>query len=585
MNDDYLPPKQPSPNTSSDIEEQETTVDRVFDISADGISPVTGDWRSPDATKDTVTQPPITKEKVAPPTKPGRPYIPPDTNLLDDKIGTFDASPFAAKPATQPSTEVPQRSSIPVPPIPKDFVPAMNSNLPPLSGKASNKTAPSQKPTPTTPGQPIMVPKKPAPIPIQDFSASLNKAQSSTDAPRKNLQDEIASTLGKSAPIPTQNISLVASTSVPKMPENLSSDSVKPVRTYETDVAEAMSHKRPSQASMVIAESRRQEGTDRIGSENAEPATHGIRKLIMTLLSLALLGGGAVGAYYLYTLSPLAPVKQIEVPQSQTQNIVPADSQALVLIDSSQPLMAQSRIQAEVEKPQAPKTIKEIVIGTKDATGATQRVNAATMLSIMDIDAPNILARTLLPTWMLGVYADELGQKSVFVAVTTNFFQNAFAGMLQWESVMADDLKLYLYPSPLQGISNTINAGTRVPIDPFAGLESILPSSATTTATTTSSSTMPASPNTTNAVASSTVMNTTASTSPETVEPLRPYFTLRGAFEDRIIKNKDARQFRTVDGTTLFLYSFIDNSHLIVTSSEAALAEIIDRIGQQSFIR
>jgi hypothetical protein len=77
----------------------------------------------------------------------------------------------------------------------------------------------------------------------------------------------------------------------------------------------------------------------------------------------------------------------------------------------------------------------------------------------------------------------------------------------------------------------------------------------------------------------------TASTTPEVVQPLKQYLTIRGKFEDRIIKNKDVRAFRTDEGTILFLYSFIDNTHLVVTDKESTLAEILTRLEKQSFIR
>ena len=69
------------------------------------------------------------------------------------------------------------------------------------------------------------------------------------------------------------------------------------------------------------------------------------------------------------------------------------------------------------------------------------------------------------------------------------------------------------------------------------------------------------------------------------MQPLKSYFALRGAFEDRILKNKDVRAFRTDDGAILFLYSFIDNSHLAIASDEATLIEVLTRLEKQALIR
>ena len=137
------------------------------------------------------------------------------------------------------------------------------------------------------------------------------------------------------------------------------------------------------------------------------------------------------------------------------------------------------------------------------------------MLELMDIPAPNILARSLTPSWMLGIFTDNANNKNPFIVVTNNFFQNAFAGMLAWENVMPDDLKQYLYSS----------------------------------------------------------------------DPIFPYLTVRGQFKDRIIMNKDVREFVTSQGKTLFLYSFIDNSRLVIAGNEATLSEIIARLEKSAFVR
>jgi len=73
----------------------------------------------------------------------------------------------------------------------------------------------------------------------------------------------------------------------------------------------------------------------------------------------------------------------------------------------------------------------------------------------MDTGTPDIVLRALSDDWMLGVYADPNGTKTVFVVATVDYFQNAFAGMLQWESVMADDLKQYLYQNTPADIAAT----------------------------------------------------------------------------------------------------------------------------------
>jgi hypothetical protein len=227
------------------------------------------------------------------------------------------------------------------------------------------------------------------------------------------------------------------------------------------------------------------------------------------------------------------------------------------------------------------------------------------MVSALEINAPDILVRTLTPSWMLGIFTDSNGQKSAFVIVTTNFFQNAFAGMLQWESVMSDDLKQYLFANVPQGVANAQPISIpKAIIDPLSNIDSILPTTSvfSTTTSTSSRTQQGTSTKASGSLSETTVTNATStknsatlasstmtfgtSTASTTIEPaLKPYFTIRGTFQDRIIQNKDVREFKTSDGTVLFLYSFIDNTKLVVTGNENTLTEILSRLEKQSFMR
>ncbi len=570
--DDIIIQKVPTQDNTDDINEDNTNTERVFDISADNISPVTDDLP--------VFEP---KKPIQVAKQPARPYIPPDADLLDKKIGTFDMTPFA------PAKNVPSDASISKTPIPQPFI---------------------KQPV-------VLVPAKPSSIPLQDIPTSFNKIQKIQG---RTLQDEVISALPPnlrpkkpespptSQPDTTQQTTLNRPniSSVPqKVPQaqqdgHFITDTAKPIRTYEGDVAEVMSHKRTSSASIAIAESKKQEGEEKLSNE--EPS-HAGRKMTMVLISILLLGGGAIGAYYLYSISPLAPVTQTTPQQKSAPSIIPSDTQAVLVIDSQNPLATKSLIQNEILKTQVPNTIKEIITTTKNSSGALVRVSGPDMINILDISAPDILVRSINPNWMLGVYTDTENNKNIFVVVTSNFFQNTFAGMLQWENVMADDLKQYLYPVEPAGISNTSTQKEEIPlqINPLDNLDSILPtimgsSTATITATTTKTQTntkkqATSTPKTTvpaknsSKIATTTTKTQLSTTTQEVTPPLRPYFTLRGKFEDKIVKNKDVREFRTDTGTTLFLYSFIDSNHLVITSNEATLTEILTRLEKQSFIR
>jgi hypothetical protein len=58
-----------------------------------------------------------------------------------------------------------------------------------------------------------------------------------------------------------------------------------------------------------------------------------------------------------------------------------------------------------------------------------------------------------------------------------------------------------------------------------------------------------------------------------------------GSFQDKLVGNKDVREFTDSNGNTLFLYSFIDNNTLVIAQNEAALGEIISRFESRAYVR
>ncbi|MEI8327869.1 MAG: hypothetical protein WCG02_01920 [Candidatus Taylorbacteria bacterium] len=373
--------------------------------------------------------------------------------------------------------------------------------------------------------------------------------------------------------------------------------SIPTIRTYEGDIANLISRKGTSSADMAIAENKRRTGQDDVIA-NTEP-THTGKNSLIAVISLLLIVVGMVGAYYLYSISPLAPSGTTATTQpAKIPSLVPSDTQFALPIDSLSANQVIKKIQAEVAAPKPANSIEEIVLYTTDASGSKIRETAAQMIVRMDIPAPSALTRSLTPSWMLGVYTDENNGRNIFVVVENNFFQNAFSGMLSWEKVMPDDLKQYLYSVVPAGIANTplISATTASRYaNSLQNLNSLLPTStSTSTASTTSlaTSTSTSSPATTKSrsATSTTPLATSTSTSVATTSivveaPIVPYFTLRGQFQDRMVKNRDVREFITVDNRTLFLYSFIDNSKLVIAPNEKTLAEILTRLEKRSFVR
>jgi hypothetical protein len=385
-----------------------------------------------------------------------------------------------------------------------------------------------------SPGDQRTAPANPPAKTVGKTAAFSGRSMASVeDVPRQDLQSAISPILATSlrepavkspaelvpgeASIPQTSSSGHPSQMPPSSAVQMDNPNVRRLRTYEGDVAELLSHTHASAASIALAERKKTDGQESLADAAPTKSSHTGKNLILVIASLILVGGGVIAAYYLYSISPLAgtisatPVQQ--PTQKSTPSLIPADSQVVIRIDNQNAGSIQALVQTELAKPMSRNTIKEIV-PVETVNGNLTRVSGPDMVKAINLNLPDILERSLTPSWILGEYSDQNGSKTIFVVATTDFFQNAFAGMLQWESLMPDDLKTYISPSTND-----------------------------------------------------------------------QFLAVHGQFQDRIIRNKDVREFVSTDGRALFLYSFIDNSRLVVAGSESALTEILSRLEKNAFVR
>ena len=130
----------------------------------------------------------------------------------------------------------------------------------------------------------------------------------------------------------------------------------------------------------------------------------------------------------------------------------------------------------------------------------------------MQSHAPDTLVRSLETDFVFGLHA--LNQNQPFLIFKTNYYQNAYAGMLSWETTLQDDLgPLFITPEPVVEASSTDQA-----------------------------------------------------------------LRLSENFEDIVVKNRDTRALRNRNGKIIFLYSFPDKNTIILTTNADTLEKIATRL-------
>lgn len=278
------------------------------------------------------------------------------------------------------------------------------------------------------------------------------------------------------------------------------------LRTYEGDVADNIKNKNTSILTMAIAESERGGGTKSITSSTNSNIG---KNISMVIASILLIAGGIYGGYYLYSISPLAvvPIKQ----DTRTPSIINSDIQKVILIKEFNSGELIKTMSGQFGTLTNDKNVLTEFILNKTVASTTSRVTGKDFIQLIDFNITDTLKRSLTDKWMVGMYSvDEQGfeQNLPFIILTTDFFQNAFAGMLKWEDTLPQEMGAVFGYSPSSG-----------------------------------------------------------------------------RFVDKVIMNRDIREYVTGSGETLFLYTFIDKDTILMTTSEAIVPIVLERIEKQTYVR
>lgn len=210
--------------------------------------------------------------------------------------------------------------------------------------------------------------------------------------------------------------------------------STKPiVRTYQSDLAAALKEKKGSIVSIAAAEEKRRQEHDTV----FEPGTDAARKkkwLLVAAVSLGVVGVGVFGFLFFG--------KQETAPTGAAPFVAPN-----VIFVNSQREMS---INGETRDTLVPKIAKEIqganirldfienIFFIKTTGGAKTLVPVRDFLSLSLEHVQPSLLRSFEGDYMLGIHA--FNGNIPFLIIRLNSFENAFSGMLKWETFMADDL-------------------------------------------------------------------------------------------------------------------------------------------------
>ena len=219
---------------------------------------------------------------------------------------------------------------------------------------------------------------------------------------------------------------------------------LKQIRTYQGDIADALRDQKESVFSIRRAELKKQgdgnEFASRKTPEQEQERKSRVKLWFLLIGILVLLVVGGLGVWYSYTSyktksalpTPIIiPNRFIAVETSVDMNVAGLDRDTFIPAFS-------------LEKSASIKHNAVEQIQLKQGTSTDARIiTTEEFLNILNTKAPGALVRAFDPLFMIGLIGDTTEASSTphtFVLIKLDSYDNAFAGMLSWETDMQNDL-------------------------------------------------------------------------------------------------------------------------------------------------
>jgi len=212
-----------------------------------------------------------------------------------------------------------------------------------------------------------------------------------------------------------------------KKKQDNSSPKIKNIRTYQGDVARSIKKDDVSVIKMALAEQKR---------EPTEPKEESKKKLLLISISTALIIGGILTPTIFFFLN-----QKQDTPLEKG-----IDTQQFISTESLEEINTTNKNSSEVIR-DINHLIKKVdlrlgdtrgIYFTKDIVDQKILLNKDNLFTFWETGAPDQLVRSLNKNFMLGAHAFK-GNEG-FLILKTNFYENSFAGMLEWETHLTRDV-------------------------------------------------------------------------------------------------------------------------------------------------
>jgi hypothetical protein len=212
-------------------------------------------------------------------------------------------------------------------------------------------------------------------------------------------------------------------------------DEIKVLRTYTSDMAEAVKKNEISVIKIAMAEKEKKE--KELEYTEVDETTTSSKKLPI-IGGIILIITAIIGSYFL-----LKNKSATEIPTQQTTNIetlIAYDSKEFLDVTNITNVFDLSEI-IKKENPSDPGPIKAFFL-TRKINNLDEMLTSKNFLSLIKATTPSTLIRSLTDKYLLGKYLIQNNKSAIFLIFQTTDYPQAYSSMLEWEKTMFQDLTI-----------------------------------------------------------------------------------------------------------------------------------------------
>lgn len=290
------------------------------------------------------------------------------------------------------------------------------------------------------------------------------------------------------------------------------------IRTFQSDIANVVKTDNVSLIKIALAEKRRQERQGTYEQTlNVVSSPNRILFIGIPVITLIFV----IGGFFLWSVYfKTTPTKKVS-DDVVTLATPPFETEKISIIDvKGKDFNDAEHLIAAEKKDIISGSMKRIKFIKTDSNNIKKDLSTQDWLTFFQTEAQGSLIRALDPGFIFGFYSLRSNIDS-FIIFKVNSYDNAYAGMLQWEPSIESDIGGFI-----ENKNNVATAAT----------------------------------------------STESTSTPQSNQ-------FRGKpFVDRIINNKDTRVLLGDFGRIKIVYSFVDQNTLVIASGETVLREVIFRL-------